>query len=200
LSYRGVGVCLLPEDSEHLSANQPFLLNLELDAVLAELEGKLIRIDGDIAGIQFLALDDQSRRIISAYLDPRYLGVGLREVPRQFLQDKRRRLFLGPNNTCISIELSGEGGGTAIEKVEFLLLGWYLAVEKGGASLSGNVEPDTAEFRILRELEVRTDDADKEGRRNEMLVQIERLLRYAPLTADLRIPIEIMLKECGKEQ
>lgn len=180
ISYRGVGIRLQPGDESQLRDKSDLKITLEIENTLAKVEGQITHVTSEFAGISFISLSDVSRRVISAYLDPRYLGSNMRQVPAEQLNVPNLQLFIGLNQTRLSLTLAAG----KIEKFELVYASNYLSMDEAGKMVTGKsgyvfLERDlTVDVMIDRQI----------------LEGALRLLRYTPLELTLRMQMEALVQ------
>lgn len=192
ISYRGMGILPEPGDAERIGALEHFPLSLEIEGTVADTQGHLVHTREAMLGINFVSLSEVSRRIVSAYLDPRYLGSLLKEVPAELVHEKGSRIFFGPNGTRLYVH-SKSAGSTVIDRVELVFLGGYLHIDEKGIILTGELD---ALFMADEDMLVPMSEEAVQVNAQpnvELLATTMKLLRYAPLDSSLRQRLELHL-------
>jgi hypothetical protein len=191
ISYRGLAIGLVEAEQQQFMDQKKFNLTVELDGVIAHVKAVLAYLAEDYAGISFITLDEVSRRIISAYLDPRYLGTNLKEIPSEQLQKPDQRIFIGNNATKILVRLKSTKKSSIIGLMA-IFQDHFLEVNAQGDLRTGVVK---GPFLWNENLVISSHEVEFHPKPQvEIVHALRRLLAYTTIPEEIRLAIEIKLQ------
>ena len=181
ISYRGLGIVLPKGMGNFLKLGQELSVQISLDGQNINLLCKVKRQQDVQIGMQFLVLDESSRKLIAAYLDPRYLGSEMQQVDAELIQHPGQYLFLGPNGSQLSIHEKISPQQKRIS-VELRFLDYYIVINEDNKVYVGEVE-ETTDFLDEEEIIRATAEVKK---KRQILNQACKIIDYTAVTDSLR--------------